>query len=76
MVYSNNLFGVKYSGEELKERTKYSWQVKVYTNLDEEVLSSEQTFETAISEKTWNSFNFISSSTSTPRLLSVILTPL
>ena len=68
-VNSNNLYGVKYLGEELKERTTYTWQVKVYTNLGEEVVSSEQTFETAISTKTWDKFSFISSSTSTPPLL-------
>ncbi len=47
-------FQVNYKGDELKSNTKYYWQVRVWTNNDEEISSEISTFWTAqLSKKNW-----------------------
>lgn len=58
-VFCDDTFGIKYLGKPLKPRTKYTWQVKVFTNQGAESdFSSEQYFETSISNEEWENAFF------------------
>ena len=63
-VFCADTSGILYQGKPLRPRTKYLWQVKIFTNSGEESpFSALHSFETTLSALEWESAPFIGANT-------------